>query len=90
MTHRDLLGASISKIPSRIAKAEQNQHVWSISIDTIMNTDVQIISPEATVQAAAKVMREKKIGCLPVVSRGKLVGIITEYDLLKIIEGLKN
>jgi CBS domain-containing membrane protein len=88
--HRDLLAASISKIQSRIAKAEQNQHVWNISIDTIMNTNVQIISPEATVQAAAKVMREKKIGCLPVVSQGKLVGIITENDLLKIVEGLKN
>jgi CBS domain-containing membrane protein len=90
VTHRDLLAASISKIPSRIANSEQNQHVWSISIDTIMKTNVQIISPEATVQEAAKVMREKKIGCLPVVSQGKLVGIITEHDLLKIIEGLKN
>ncbi len=55
-----------------------------------MNANVQIISPEATVQAAAKVMREKKIGCLPVVTGGKLVGILTEYDLLKIIEGLNN
>src|SRR6266542_6005481 len=64
VTHRDLLGASISKIPSGIAKAEQNKHVWGISIDTIMNTNVQTISPEATVQATAKVMQKKKIGCL--------------------------
>jgi len=90
VTHRDLLGASISKIPSGIAKAEQNQHVWGISIDTIMNTNVQTISPEATVQAAAKVMRKEKIGCLPMVSQGKLLGIVTEYDLLKIVEELKN
>jgi CBS domain-containing membrane protein len=60
VTHRDLLGASISKIPSGIAKAEQNQHVWGISIDTIMNTNVHIISPEATVQAAAKVIAKRK------------------------------
>lgn len=64
--------------------------MWGISVDTIMNTNVQIIAPEATVQEAAKVMRKEKIGCLPVVSQGKLVGIITEYDLLKIVEELKN
>jgi CBS domain-containing protein len=90
VTHRDLLGASISRVPSGIAKADQNQHVWGISIDTTMNTNVQTISPEATVQATAKVMRKKKIGCLTGGKPRKLVGIITEYDLLKIVEELEN
>ena len=35
---------------------------------------------------AAKVMREKNIGALPVVKNEKLVGIITERDFFKIIE----
>ncbi len=89
VTHRDLLGASISRIPSGIAKADQNQHVWGISIDTIMNTNVQIISPEATVRAAAGDARRKDR--LPTGGKPrKLVGIITEYDLLKIVEELEN
>ena len=33
-------------------------------------------------------MRQSKIGCLPVLQNGKLVGIISEYDLLGIVEKL--
>jgi CBS domain-containing protein len=54
-----------------------------------MNTNVQIISPEATVQAAAGDARRKDR--LPTGGKPrKLVGIITEYDLLKIVEELEN
>jgi acetoin utilization protein AcuB len=40
------------------------------------------ISSTAPVEEAALIMREKKIGCLPVVDSGKLVGILTETDIL--------
>jgi len=35
---------------------------------------------------AAKLMREKDIGAVPVVQTGKLIGIVTERDFFKIIE----
>jgi len=35
-----------------------------------------------SIEEAAAVMREKKIGCLPVVEKGRLVGILTETDIL--------
>jgi acetoin utilization protein AcuB len=38
--------------------------------------------PMDPVEEAARTMREKKIGCLPVVEDGRLVGIITGLDLL--------
>jgi len=38
------------------------------------------ITPEATVFEAIKLMSEKNIGALPVMSRGMLVGIFTERD----------
>jgi CBS domain-containing protein len=31
-----------------------------------------------------RVMREKKVGCLPVVQEGELVGLITEMDYVRI------
>jgi CBS domain-containing protein len=31
-------------------------------------------------------MRSRKIGCLPVVEGGKLVGILTDHDLLRVVE----
>jgi CBS domain-containing protein len=45
--------------------------------------------PEMPVRQAANVMRGWNIGCLPVVSEGKLVGIVTVSDLLRIVaEGI--
>jgi acetoin utilization protein AcuB len=43
---------------------------------------VVTIDPEATIARAAVVMFERRIGSLPVVEDGKLVGILTERDLL--------
>jgi acetoin utilization protein AcuB len=40
------------------------------------------ISPDSAIEEAALIMREKKIGCLPVVEGGRLVGILTETDIL--------
>lgn len=46
--------------------------------------DVITITPERTVERAAALMTEHKIGCLPVVENGDLVvGIVTENDLLR-------
>jgi acetoin utilization protein AcuB len=47
-----------------------------------MTPDPLTISPEATIEVAAAQMGLKKINCLPVVSEGRLVGIVTTYDLL--------
>ena len=52
----------------------------------IATRQVSIIAPDTDVGKAAKVMREKDIGALPVVKNEKLVGIITERDFFKIIE----
>lgn len=46
--------------------------------------DVITITPDRTVERAAAIMTEHKIGCLPVVEEGDLVvGIVTESDLLR-------
>ncbi|MEJ5197450.1 MAG: CBS domain-containing protein [Anaerolineae bacterium] len=44
--------------------------------------DVITIGPDATIEEAARLMVEKKIGCLPVLEDGAVIGIITETDLL--------
>jgi acetoin utilization protein AcuB len=44
--------------------------------------EVITIEPDKTIERAAKVMSEHKIGCLPVVEDGVVVGIITEIDLM--------
>ena len=52
----------------------------------IATKEVVTIKPSADVGQAAKIMRNKNIGAIPVVENDRLVGIITERDFFKIIE----
>lgn len=51
-------------------------------IAEVMSRNVATIAPGATLRHAAGVMRGRDIGCLPVVDRRRLVGIVTTADLL--------
>jgi len=55
----------------------------SLEVRDVMSTPAVTVAPDASVQDAARTMAEKKIGCLPVVERGGLVGILTEHDVLR-------
>jgi CBS domain-containing protein len=50
-----------------------------------MTTEVATTSPETLLVEAAKILTERKIGCLPVVEQGRLVGILTEGDFVAMI-----
>lgn len=52
----------------------------------IATKTVTTVEPDLDVGQAAKIMREKNIGAMPVVKNERLVGIITERDFFKIIE----
>lgn len=52
----------------------------------IATKEVATIEPNADIGKAAKIMREKNVGAIPVVENEKLVGILTERDFFKIIE----
>ena len=51
-------------------------------IQEIMNKEVATAKPEDHLVAAAKTMLERKIGCIVVVEREKVIGIVTEGDLV--------
>ncbi len=51
----------------------------------IMSTDVITVAPEETVAEAAWTMRKHRVGALPVLEHGRVVGIITETDILRYI-----
>ena len=48
----------------------------------VKGKDVITIGPDATIEEAARVMVEHKIGCLPVLEEGIIVGIITDSDMM--------
>jgi len=60
--------------------------VLQTSVLEITRRDIATISPDADVGEAARIMREKDVGSLPVVEDDRLVGIITERDFFKLID----
>ncbi len=53
-----------------------------MQVKDIMKTEVKIIEPSATVQEAAEEMSGYRIGCLVVVNKDRMMGIVTERDIL--------
>ena len=49
----------------------------------LMTRDPLVIAPDAPIESAARIMRDRKIGALPVVSEQTLVGLITESDIFR-------
>lgn len=58
-------------------------------LSLIMKKEIKTISPDATIEEAAQIFYSMRIHRLPVVDEGRLVGIITPTDLLKIIKNTK-
>jgi CBS domain-containing protein len=56
------------------------------TVEDIMLTKPLTVTPKTTIMAALQIMRENKVGCLPVVHEkyNELVGIITEMDFLRV------
>jgi CBS domain-containing protein len=60
-----------------------------VEIARVMSAPPIVIGPYATIDEAALVMAEKKIGCLPVVDDGHLLGMVTETDVLRCVAGVE-
>ncbi|MCA9605182.1 MAG: CBS domain-containing protein [Myxococcales bacterium] len=74
VTHRSLLRL--------IARGKANQD--PVIVEEIMIRDPETISPDTPTLVAMEKMRENGYGCLPVVDDGKLVGVITQSDLIRV------
>ncbi len=67
-----------------LANAQQKS-VLTLPVAEIMVMDVRSIEPDMTARSAAKIMRDSKISCLPIVDKDKLVGIVTDSDFLDLV-----
>ena len=60
----------------------EQQDIRGLTVGEIMETDWPTLGPESTVEDAIRLFAEARISGAPVVSGGRLVGIITEGDLI--------
>ena len=83
VSEREILQASPSKATS-LSIWELNYLMAKISVDEIMTKDVITVEADTPLEEAALLMADHKIGGLPVMKDGKMVGIVTETDLFKV------
>lgn len=62
---------------------EINYLLAKLTVGEAMTKAVVTIEPERPIQDAATVMLDRRIGALPVVTNGRLAGILTETDVLR-------
>ena len=87
VSERDLLRASLSAL-SAAGSLERRAFLHAVEISRVMSQPPITIHPDASVEEAALVMAERKIGCLPVLEGEELVGLVTETDLLRYFAGV--
>ncbi len=70
--------------PSRFTTLENyeiRELVARVGVDEVMTSEVVTIEPDATIAEAVNLMFEHRIGALPVVEQGRVVGILTNSDI---------
>jgi len=82
--HRLLGIVSSSTLVAVIADRVADLGTRPIAVAEVMATDVVTVAPETSTLDAIALMRRYKVGSLPVVKDGRLVGIVTESDFLAI------
>jgi len=83
VSEKDLLYASPSPATS-LSIYEMHYMLSRLRVTELMTPDPITVPPDTLLEEAALIMADSKIGGLPVVEDGKLVGIITETDIFKV------
>ena len=89
VTSKDLMRAFIDfrkKVPEKYQKAQ----IKEVLVEEVMSSNPKFISKETTISEVSKIMVETGFNGLPVVEDDHLVGIITQTDILRLIEKLES
>jgi len=87
VSERDLLRVSLSALNAS-GSEERRAFLQALDIGHAMSTPAIVIEPFVTIDKAALLLAEHKIGCLPVVDDEELVGLVTATDVLLYFSGV--
>ncbi|MGZ8465207.1 MAG: CBS domain-containing protein [Candidatus Binatia bacterium] len=87
VTERDLIGAAAAQIFG-LKQKSKSALLKSVLIKEVMKKRVITAAPDTPIKDIAQLMANKKIGCVPVVSDGMVVGLVTTTDILRYVESL--
>ena len=83
VSDKDLLNASPSPVTT-LSIWEMNYLLSKVTVSEIMSKNVMTVTEDTPIEQAARIMADNKIGGLPVMRDGHVIGIITETDLFKV------
>lgn len=83
VSQRDLFRGALLRTLGFGSRAEATL-MKQVVVKEAISGELVTIGPEAPLAEAAKLMFERKIGCLPVIEDRKLVGILTEADFVRL------
>jgi CBS domain-containing protein len=81
ISERDLFRSSLAQALG-YGNKDSREVMRTLRIKDVMVKKVVTITPDTELKNAVAIMVERKIGCLPVVQDDKLLGLITETDIL--------
>ncbi len=84
VSDKDLLHAAPSPAAS-LSVYEMHYLLSKLTVKRVMSTPVITVGPNTPIEEAARIMADNKIGGLPVMQDERLVGIITETDVFKLL-----
>jgi acetoin utilization protein AcuB len=85
---RDALNRALPSELSSLSIWEINYQLTQIKVRDVMVKKIWTVTEDVTVEQAARIMINKRIGSLPVMRDAKIVGIVTEIDLLEALSSL--
>ena len=89
ITSKDLMRAYID-FRKNVPEKYQKTQIKEIFVEDIMSSNPSYVSKEMSITEVSKIMMETGYNGLPVVEEGKVVGIITQTDILRLIEKLES
>jgi acetoin utilization protein AcuB len=78
---KKIMGARKKIVTDKVDGTQFTVHARRVA--TIMSRGITTIGPDEQAADAAAIMAKRKISCLPVVKKGKLVGMLTSTDILR-------
>jgi CBS domain-containing protein len=87
VTQRDLFRAAVSSL-LELGESAERDWLRKISVLAVMTPHVFTIGPSMPLRAAVEIMVDKRIGCLPVVEEGRIVGLVSETDCMSRLRSL--
>ena len=89
LSERDLIGAAASEIFG-LKQKRKSALLKTVLIKDVMKKKVILTKSDTSIKDAARLMADKRIGCVPVIENGALVGLLTTTDILRYVERLSS